>query len=95
MRVLEMYAIYDKKGERFDTPFFTLDEVNAKRKFKIDFMRSGTLINTFPEDFELVRIASFNVEKGELIKMKQSILEGKQLPKEVTGYEISNETQVQ
>lgn len=72
--------MYDKKSERYDTPFFSIDDVNAKRKFVMAIHDKKTLISQFKDDFELVKLGSFNVIQGQLVTdEKKSIIEGKNI----------------
>lgn len=90
MNKIKMYSFYDKKSDRYDTPFFTFDEVGAKRHFIMSIQKKGTLMNTFKDDYNLVYITDFCIDDGALsyetidkkpvpqIKTK-TIMEGKQI----------------
>jgi len=77
---IRMYTVEDLKGERFDTPFFTIHELNAKRKFMMDIKKPGTLLNSYPKDFQLIHIADFDYLDGVMKAVKRKIvLEGKSI----------------
>lgn len=75
MRQIQMYSVFDKKSDRWDTPFFAFDNLAAKRHFIMMIRKEGSMINNFPTDFDLYHIGSFNVETAEmLIDLKYTIL---------------------
>ena len=60
-----MYAIYDIKAERYDTPFFCHSDLFAKRHFGI-LIDEGTMIGKYQYDFECHRLAWVNMITGEI-----------------------------
>lgn len=89
MQKLEMYTFFDKKSQRFDTPFFTYDEVGAKRNFHMQSRKKGSIINSFKNDFELYFLGTFDIVEGEinLLEVKKLVLEGKEIPENNGGDE--------
>jgi len=80
MKKLQMFSIYDSKGERFDTPFFSLSDLNAKRHFHMMTEQNNSMINTFTNDFDLYNIGEFDVITSEITSKKPHLLyTGKQL----------------
>lgn len=81
MRKLMMYSMYDKKSNRYDTPFFCFDDVGAKRHFIMTARNEKTTVHNFKDEFELWKIGEFDVENGTFYYEDQSILvlEGKQI----------------
>jgi len=81
MNKIKMYSFYDKKAERFDTPFFVFDQVGAERHFIMSFQKVGTLMNTFKDDYELHYIGDFTIENASFEKTKGStlVLAGKEV----------------
>lgn len=77
-KVIQMYSIFDKKSDRFDTPFFTFDEIGAKRHFIMMCRKKGTMISTFKNEFQLVHIGSFDVNDGmmEVLNNQKVVLTG-------------------
>lgn len=66
MEKLEMFGIYDRKAKRYDTPFFTLNEIHAKRRFIMMLRNNETVFANFYEDFSLVRLGLMNIVSGRL-----------------------------
>lgn len=64
MEKINVYAIYDRKGKRFDTPYFAHSDLFARRRYEL-MSKEGPL-NEWPEDFELWSIGTFDVQKGNL-----------------------------
>ena len=83
MLSLPVYAFYDLETKIYDTPFFAKNEINAKRHFYISAKVKDSVLNTFPEKFELWMIGMFNTESGVIDNQKQCIYEGKQLIKDI------------
>lgn len=76
-----MYAFFDKESEMYDTPFFTLDELNAKRHFQLVTQKPGTMLNTFITSFELYYLGEFDKGKG-IMKLEERpalVMTGNQL----------------
>lgn len=81
--IINLYAVYDKVGELYDTPFFARDDVFAKRRFIMMNDDEGTMLGDFGEDFELHRVGSFETYSGKLeVPVKPIvIIEGDQIVK--------------
>lgn len=93
MEKINMYAIYDVKSERYDTPVFMPNDIFAKRWFyKLVYDGAGQLEH-FKNDFELHRILVFNVLSGkvELPDRPKCVIDGKQIGKEIAEHEKLNE----
>lgn len=91
MEIITMYAIWDKKGERYDTPMFMPHDVFAKRAFYKLVADGQGQLEYFKEDFELQRILTFNVLTGEVKVDKKSLIDGLQIGKEIQKNEKRNE----
>ena len=88
-----MYAIYDTKSERYDTPVFMPNDVFAKRFFYKLVAEGQGQLEHFKDDFEIHQICEFNVITGEIKKLKvKSIITGKQIGKEIANNEKRNAT---
>lgn len=87
---LEIYSIYDLKGEKYDVPFFAHSELFAKRRFLMMLKEEG-ILSEFINDFNLVKIGKFNIIDGTLEEKQKIVLEGKQIRKEKEKNEISDE----
>lgn len=81
MQEVYLYSHYDKKGDRFDTPFFTANDMFAKRLFIMNIQDGKSIMSNFKEDFELFKVGKFNVITGELESCKEMIEEGKKINK--------------
>lgn len=91
METIKLYGIWDRKGERYDTPVFMLSDVFAKRWFyKLVVDGIGHLEN-FKDDFELHYLADFNVLTGKVGVTKARIVStGIQIGKELEKNEKRN-----
>lgn len=67
MRKIQMYSVFDKKSDRWDTPFFAFDNIAAKRHFIMMIRKEGSMINQFSTDFDLYHLGSFDVENAEVL----------------------------
>lgn len=80
---IRINAFYDKKSKRYDTPFFTQDEIATKRHFIMAIRSEGTLLNQFKDDFEVHYLGLFDVDKGLiLVDNPQTVMCGDQIAKE-------------
>lgn len=80
-----MYSYYDRKSNKWDTPFFCMDDVMAERKMIMDLKNEQSLIAQFKDDFVLYKVGTFNVIEGKQNPepMKILIREGKQIAKKL------------
>lgn len=70
---IAMYTIYDKKGKRYDTPFFAFSDVHAKRQFIM--MVEGTgMIAQFKDDFELYKLLYFDIPLGDIELLRKELI---------------------
>ncbi len=61
---IKMYALYDNTGKRFDTPFFCHNDLMAKRHYQIITTSAGSMLQTFQKEFDLYRLAEFDLLQG-------------------------------
>ena len=73
---LRIYAIYDKKGARFDTPFFAHSDLFAKRRYLIMAEEEKSPLRMWPEEFEMYLVGRFNIKSATVIEQYELILEG-------------------
>lgn len=73
-QLIGIYAIYDKKGERYDIPFFMSNDLFAKRRFIMMKDDKESPLSKWPEDFDLMFIALFNILSSEIISEGVEIL---------------------
>lgn len=67
MKKLQIFALYDRKSKRFDTPFFTLDQIGAERHFMMIIRNKKTTVSHFKNDFRLHHIGEFDLDTGAVI----------------------------
>lgn len=60
------YSFYDKKTKKFMPPFYSVTEDEALRQASSIVNFSNSLINKFPEDYDLIYIGSFDEDTGEI-----------------------------
>lgn len=80
---LGLYSVYDKKADRYDTPFFAQTDLMAERKFFVNCQNDGSIMATFKNDFLLCRIGYFEMENGDFESDSKTIVEGAQINLEV------------
>lgn len=78
---LAVYAIYDNKGERFDTPFFAISDLFAKRRYTLMMEEKGSPLGRWPDEFALYKLSDFDIETGKMLPEKKLVFEGKTLVK--------------
>lgn len=83
-------AIYDDKGKKFDTPFWCNNELFAKRHFYLVSAKTGTMINTFLEDFSVFKIGIFNTDDGSFTPEYKLIMTGKELRKQLDSHKVED-----
>lgn len=79
MQKINMYSIFDKKSNRYDTPFFTFDEIGAKRHFIMITRDKKSMVSQFKDSFDLYHLGVFDIVTGEFKYEKELILEGKEI----------------
>lgn len=81
MENLGIYSIYDKKSERYDTPFFAISDLFAERRFRLMCEESGSMLKLFQTDFALCKLGELCILDGKIKEEFKVILEGKQFKK--------------
>lgn len=79
---LGIYAIYDKKGKKYDTPFFAFSDLFAKRRYVLMSMEEKSPLQVWPEDFELARVGFFNPVTGDISEFHEVVADGKDIKKQ-------------
>lgn len=80
--VIGIYSFYDLKAKRFDTPFFSQNNMFAMRHYKMTTEKEGTMLNRFKREFELHRIGYYHMDSGDIELYPELLLEGKLVYKE-------------
>lgn len=73
---LNSYAFYDTKSNKYDTPFFCQSDTFARRHYAMVVKDTKNIISNFQEDFDLVRLGSFNLGSGEFTHNIEVIVNG-------------------
>lgn len=80
---INVYCVMDLKAEMFDVPFFARNDLFAGRKFMMDIRnRKDSMVSSFKDDFELYKIGSFDMDKGEFISDGRKLI--------LKGLEVEN-----
>lgn len=65
--IKEVFAVYDKRSQLFGNLMTCRNKVEAMRNFEQACVTSGTPLNSYPLDFDLVKICDFDDETGHLV----------------------------
>jgi len=65
----QFYSIRDIKGETFKTPFTQPTHGAAERYFEQLVQDEQSLLNKYPQDFQLFYVGNFNMSNGTIDKM--------------------------
>lgn len=63
---VNMYSVFDRKGNMFNQPFFAVNDVMASRTVYMREKVEPGQLSEFPEDFMLVRVGSFDHTTGDV-----------------------------
>lgn len=74
---LACYAFYDNKSNQYDTPFYCKMDLHARRHYQMVANDQKSIIHSFPEDFDLVRLGYFNSNTGKFKPVFDPIIIGK------------------
>ena len=77
-----MYAFFDTKGNRYDTPFFCQNDLFASRHYKMVSEKEGTMMHTFKNEFNLERLGWFDLQTGGFEDDVETIIFGQALKDE-------------
>lgn len=67
MSKMSVFAVFDKKAERFLQPFFMVSAGEAMRAFQDLCTDQKTVMFRHPEDFKLVRLCEFDEKSGTFV----------------------------
>lgn len=64
--ILQMFSIYDRVSKAFGAPVFsrTASEIGRSLTYQMAVGEMDPMMLRYPEDFELVRIGSFDTDSG-------------------------------
>lgn len=74
MKEIICYSVWDKKAKLFDTPFFAMSDLFARRHLIILVKNKNAMIELFLEDFDLFRIGSFNTDDGKFKAIEPKLI---------------------
>lgn len=79
----KIYSIRDSKGEVFNTPFFQKTHGEAERSFKQLTLDDKSMVNKYPEDFDLYYLGEYDDHTGSIsaLETPQHIQKAALLPK--------------
>lgn len=78
---MKVYGIYDRCVMGYITTFTERDDKVAERNFKIALTDEHNIMSKTPEDYRLVRLASFDEKTGIFENEKENIYDGVSLRK--------------
>lgn len=70
---LSAFSIFDRKGQSFAVPFFFPSIPQGIRAFKATAQDTNTLMNKFPEDFELYHLGTYDDTTGHLDNLDKPV----------------------
>lgn len=81
MNEIIAYAYFDKKSQKYDTPFYCMSDIFARRQFIMAINNNGSMLSTFKDDFQLYCVGKFNLETGVMDDSDRLVEEGKNIVK--------------
>ena len=78
---MKVYGIYDSCVMGYITIFTERDNKVAERNFKIALMDENNMMSKTPEDYRLVKLATFDEKTGIFENEKENIYDGVSLRK--------------
>lgn len=63
---LKMFSIRDSKGAIYNQPMFARSHGEAERAFQTEAQNTNSMINKFPEDFDLFFIGTYDDQTGKV-----------------------------
>lgn len=78
---MKVYGIYDRCVMGYITIFTERDDKVAERNFKIALMDEHNMMSKTPEDYRLVKLATFDEKNGNFENEKENIFDGVSLRK--------------
>lgn len=78
---MKVYGIYDRCVMGYITIFTERDDKVAERNFKIALTDKNNMMSKTPEDYRLVKLATFDEKTGIFENEKENIFDGVSLRK--------------
>lgn len=67
---LMIFAIHDTKGEVFRSPFYQRTHGEAERSFKQLLDDPQSMVNKYPEDFDLYHLGEYDERTGKIFPLE-------------------------
>lgn len=74
MSKLNLYAVYDKKAQTYNTPVVIVNDAVAIRQIRALVRDSQSVFTQFPDDFALCKVAEFDQTTGDILPMSEVVL---------------------
>lgn len=78
---MNVYGIYDRCVMGYTATFTERDDKVAERNFKIALMDEQNMMSKTPEDYRLVKLATFDEKTGVFENEKENLYDGVSLRK--------------
>ena len=72
-----IYVVQDKAAKAFHQPVLSDTDATALRAFRAASLNPESFLNKFPDDHDLFRVGTFNVETGEVKPISPIVLVGR------------------
>ena len=80
--IIGLYAIWDKKSEIYDNPFFAISDVYAKRRYLLMMDQEQSPLLKWKDDFELHLVGKFNNFTGKTEDAQELTIQGSAIQEE-------------
>lgn len=64
---MNLYTVRDSKAGTYNKPHTAINDAEAQRGFHSAVNDPNTFVNKYPEDFDLYRIGTFDVQSGKIL----------------------------
>lgn len=64
--IRQVYSIRDAKAETFNPPWFAVTHGEAERNFQRLTKDQSSMVNQFPEDYDLYHLGEYNDQNGQI-----------------------------
>lgn len=85
VEALGIYAIFDKKSEKYDTPYFAYSDLFAKRRFMLMLDEEKSPLAKWPGDFQLEKVGEFDIDTGMVTNESKLLIEAQSVVKSKEG----------
>lgn len=64
---MEMYSVYDRKLREYGNVLLAANFAALSRTLQMGLRGTGSLMETYPDDFEVMLLGTFDVGTGEIV----------------------------